>query len=232
MTLFDAGDGTRLLVVASGAAQATIVDPLTSAVTPVPLGFPATRATVFTAPAPGDPQVRVRAVLTGGGALMAFLDLAHVEDMRTRNLDVRSLGVSSPDVVPLPDLGTMLAIGNGAQGLSVVDLARRTSAPLVASTKLDAFVLGAGRLWFRVGAGDRIGALALATGSPTEVRLDRVARTLVPLPGAPGLPPSIVVVHDDPAGSITVLDATAPDRATARSADGLFLTNVLDRGAE
>lgn len=238
MTLFDAGQGSRLLVVAPGTGDATVLDPLSSHATRIPLGFSASTAYLFDGPAPGDPQPRKRAVLMGGGTQMAFLDLSRIEEMRTRNLDVRPIGVTATQVIPLPAQGSLLAIspaGNG-QGVSVVHLGRRTASPLLSSTALSNFTLAAGRLWFLIGAGDRVGFLNLANLQPGEVRLDRVARALVPVTaaaavGTPGTP-LMVAVHDDPTGSLTVLDATLPERATARSVEGLFLTDVLEQEAK
>jgi hypothetical protein len=240
MALFDTPEGRRLLVVSpgSGVARASVIDARTSRSTPLQLDAPATRILMFDAVSPAEPQVRRRALLVGvgGAAQVAFLDLDRLEELGTRNLDTRAMGAVPNAVLPLLDRGLVViqhGSGGGAGGLSVVDLARRTVAPLVAAAGSRVVVgpAGSDRLWVVPGTDARLGFLTLPALQANEVRLDAGVRQVLPLDRGKDGRTRVVVDHPGAGGRLTVLDADKPERVTARSLAGFLYTDLARREA-
>jgi hypothetical protein len=234
MALFDAPDGRRLLVTSAGSPEAFVIDVRTSRSTRLPLDAPAGRIQLFSAGAPGNPQVKPRALLMGAGNnTLSFLDLDGLEELRTRNVEGRTMTGPAIKVVPFLDRGiVLLGHGDGGAGVSVVDLTRRTVAPINAAERLENIVVGqpADRLWIAPQASQRLAFLRLDGLASGEVRLDASVASVHALAPRPDGRSFVAVVHPDPGGDVTVLDAANPDRATARRVHGLFLQNLLERG--
>jgi hypothetical protein len=117
--------------------------------------------------------------------------------------------------------------GAGTPGMSVVDVERRTVAPIVAGVPLSSVVLGpagSDKIWLPPSSGVQLPFIALSTLETHAVRLDAAIEAVLPVAK------SVVVVHPSAAGQVTVLDANAPDRATARAAAGFLLADLLERG--
>ncbi len=239
MALFDGPDGVRLLVVAPGSSSATVLDPRTSRATAIPLDAPASRIIRFEATSPAEIKSRPRALLVGtgtGARALSFVDLERLEEQRTRNVDTRAMGSPAGQILAFPSRAVAVVSHGegGAAGLSIVDLANRTVSPIGAAPHRQ-LVVGAeaDRLWLVPLHEPAIGQLDLTTGRPLgQIRLDAPVRTVVPLaPGKDGKR-RVVVVHPTAGGHVTVLPADALDRAQARTAVGIFLTDLLDRGGD
>jgi hypothetical protein len=234
MQVFAGPDGSaRLLVLAPGRQQALVIDPTTSRTTPLALGMPATRIVLFAAPAPGQPDARPRALLVPmqGPAELGFLDLDQVEDLRSRNLDTRTMGAAADDLVASIDHGVVIVEHANRAGLSVIDLAHRTVAPLVTGWLGDV-ALGpapANKLWIASGNSNRLGYLELPALSAGDVRLDAPVQTIFPLAPSPDGKRRVVIDHRHSGGRITVLDADDPQRATARGVSGFLYVDLLQR---
>jgi hypothetical protein len=234
MQVFAGPDGSaRLLVLAPGRQQALIIDPATSRTTPLALGMPATRIVLFAAPAPGQPDARPRALLVPmqGPAELGFLDLDQVEDLRSRNLDTRTMGAAAADLVASIDHGVVIVEHANRAGLSVIDLAHRTVAPLVTS-QLGDVALGpapANKLWIASGSSSHLGYLVLPALSAGDVRLDAPVQAIFPLGPSPDGKRRVVIDHQHSGGRITVLDADDPQRATARGVSGFLYVDLLQR---
>jgi hypothetical protein len=236
MALFDTPDGTRLLVVSDGSAEAFVVDARTSRATAIKLDAPASRIVLFDATSPAEPKVRPRALLVGlaSAVQVAFLDLDRLEELGRRNLDTRAMGGVAEGLLPFVERGLVIVqhpAGSASSGLSVVDLARRTISPLVSDARSRA-VLGppsADQLWIVPPSGSRLGHLDLARLGAGEVRLDAPVRGVLPLePGKDGRS-HVVVDHPAAGGHLTVLDAEKPERATARSLVGFLFADLFER---
>lgn len=233
MALFDAAQGRRLLVVSPGSKDASVVDARTSRVTRIPLDAVANRIVLFQAAAPGDPAVRQRALLLGPGAgplAAAFLDLDDVEQKLGRNVDPRPMSAPVSAILPRADTNVVIALheaGGGAPGISVIDLARRTTAPILAEVPLarSSWGLGADRLWVAPDKSDRLGFLELGTFQPGEVRLDAEIDLVLPLLAGR----EVAVLHGAFGGWLTVLDAADPRRETGRSVRGFLISGLLER---
>jgi len=231
MALFDAPDGRRLLVTSPGSLDARVIDVRSSRVTTIPLGTPAGHILLFSAVAPGDPKPGPRALLLGSGPAVAFLDLEGIEDKTSRNVDVRPLAAGMSHVLPRLDQGQVIVMhGGGGVGLSVIDLGRRTSAPILAELPLSgsSWTVDGERLWVAPKGSDRAAFLELGSYSPGEVRLDTPLAGLVPLPAGDG-PAPVVLLHATFGGHLTVLDPLAPDREHARTLRGFLLADLLER---
>ena len=181
MALFAAGGvagdtGARLLVLSPSTSEASVIDPRTSRVTTFKLDAPAQQVLLFEAASPAEPTRRPRALLlSAGGAQVGFLDLDRLEELRGRNLELRPMSGKMSQFVPLVERGVVVAHnGSGSGGLSVIDLERRTVAPLV-TEPLHALQPGAAAtddLWLVPNARNRLGLLHLGRLVAEEVHLD------------------------------------------------------------
>lgn len=236
MALFDAGDGKRLIVPSRASSNVAIVDARSSSVTTIPLDVVADRVLVFDATAPGDPTVSPRALLfaaDGSVSATSFVDLVQIEERRGRNVETSSMGRPIVGALPLLSRGLMVlqhSSATGAPGLSLLDLAARTSAPIYADVPLESAKFGTGesRIYVAPSYGVRLGFLDLGTFVPGEVRLDASITGVLPLSGVP----VIAIVHPGYGGSVTLLDANDLRRETARSVQGFLLSGLLSRGDE
>ena len=234
MALFDAGEGKRLIVPSRASSNVSIVDARSSSVTTIPLDVAADRVLVYDATAPGDPSVTPRALLyaaDGAASALSFVDLAQVEARRGRNVETDSIGRPIVGVLPLLDRGLVVlqhSSVTGAPGLSLLDLAARTSAPIYADVPLESATFGTGqsRIYVAPSYGVRLGYLDLATFVPGEVRLDASISAVLPLADVP----IVAVVHTGYAGHVTLLDANDLRRESARSIQGFLLSDLLARG--
>jgi hypothetical protein len=188
--------------------------------------------------APGDPKTRPRALLIGPGlaaSAVSFLDLEQLEGLRARNLDSRPMSAAAAQAFFFADRGQALVLHqaqSGAPGLSMIDLARRTVAPIFAESAPTEVTLGpppTDKVWIGSAQSDRLGFVSLGSLSPGEVRLDDPVASVLPVPHPGDGKPRVVVVHPGTVGSLTVLDADRPDRASARAVHGFLLTGLLDR---
>lgn len=236
MALYPDTDGPRLLLLLPKRQQLAVLDPRTSRATTVALPAPAERLVLFNAAAPSEPQSRPRALLLAdSGGEVAFLDLEGLEAGGTRNIELRPMAAAAHDFLPLTDRGVVIAEhspSSGGVGLSVIDLARRTVSPLVGEpiSGLAPAPLPGDEVWLAPSAASRVGLLHLGSLAADEVRLDQAVSAVLPLgPSADGHR-YVVVDHGRGDGDITVLDADAPTRKTARSLIGFFYTDLLSRG--
>jgi hypothetical protein len=239
MALFESAAGTRLLVVAPGSRDAFVIDARTSRSTRIPLDDAASRIHLFEAMGPGDAQARPRALLVGTGLesrTLGFLDLDQLELQGSRNLDSRPMGSPALEAHLFPARGLAVVIHRAQPsmpGVSVIDLSRRTVAPIFAEAPPARIAFGPAapdKIWVGSESGNRLGFISLASLAPGEVRLDAPVAAVLPLARAADGKSRVVVVHaGSAAGHLTVLDADAPDRATARVIKGFLLQDLLER---
>jgi hypothetical protein len=238
MALFDTPAGPRLLVTSPGSRDAFVIDARTSRSTRIPLDDPASRILIFEAAGPGDPQARPRALLIGTGTearSISFLDLDQLEAQGTRNLDNRPMGSAALDALFIPTRGLAVVLHRSQAsqpGVSVIDLARRTVAPIFAEAPPSRVAVAPGmtdKIWVGSDSNDRLGFINLTTLAPGEVRLDARVSAVVPLPRGADGKSRVLVQHPDPFGHLTVLDGDKPERATAHVIKGFLLQDLLER---
>jgi hypothetical protein len=230
-----AGDTSpRLLVLSPSTSEASVIDPRTSRVTTFKLDAPAHQVLLFEAASPAEPTRRPRALLlAAGGMQVGFLDLDRLEELRGRNLELRPMASRMSQFVPLIERGVVVAHnGSGSGGLSVIDLERRTVAPLV-TEPLSALQPGAAAtddLWLVPAARDRLGLLRLGRLVAEEVRLDLRIEAVLPLAPTAGGKRYVAVDHGQlGGGGVTLLDADKPAREGARSLVGFLYADVLEK---
>lgn len=242
MALFDTMAGTRLLVASPGSRDAFVIDARTSRSTRIPLDEAASRIHLFEGGGPGDAQTRPRALLIGTGLesrSISFLDLDQLEAQGTRNLDSRPMGSPALEALFFPARGLAVVLHRqtsgtaGGPGVSVIDLTRRTVAPIFAEAPPAQVALGpamSDKIWVASTTGARLGFINLTSLAPGEVRLDAPATAILPLSRAADGKSRLVVAHGNhPGGHLTILDADNPERATARSIQGFLLRDLLER---
>ncbi|MEZ4392085.1 MAG: hypothetical protein R3A48_13385 [Polyangiales bacterium] len=232
----DAG-ARRLLVVSPGSRDARVIDARANTITTVPLDAAANRILLFNAAAPGDATPRDRALLyaTGGGvSAVSFLELTDIDARRAQNVETLNLGRGILSALPLLDRGVVM-LGHQTSGglgqLSLLDLARRTAAPIFAEVSLSGAQFDSDRrsLWIAPRGSDRVGFIDLQTFRPGELRLDESTELVVPLRGDAAGRNRVVAVHQGAGGWISVIDANDPRRETVRSLRGYLLSDLLDR---
>lgn len=239
MALIGEADARRLLVVSPGSRDARVIDARANTTLNIPLEAPAHSILLFTGPSPRDTTARPRALLYSAANVSAvsFLELTDLEARRGQNVDTLQLGRPVTAAVPLTERGVVLLshpAGNGAAGqLSLLDLGRRTAAPILAEVSLGGARFDDDRqtLWVAPRAGERLGFIDLQSFRPGEVRLDGPVTDVIPLRGDAMGRTRVAAVHAAPGGWVTLLDARAPRRETAASVRGFLLSDILDTEA-
>lgn len=252
MALVGDPEDPRLLVLAAS-GDAWIFNARTSQQTRVSLAEPGVasqaapnRIFLFEGQSPAEPKARPRALLLGentGRRNVTFVDLDGIEEQRTKNLDLRPMGAAVARTHFFPAQGVALvehAPGSGSTGFSVIDLVRRTVAPIVASIALGGIHVGPAdpggpaRMWIAPAAGmsgldTHLSFLDLDSFSPGDVRLDARIGGVMPFARDTDGKLRVLVDHGSATGHVTIVDGDAPDRATARTARGFLLNDLLQR---
>lgn len=235
MLLIGTGTDRRLLVVSPGSSEARVIDARSNASTVITLDAPADRIYPFTGAAPDDPMTTPRALLyslRGFVQTVTFLDLTNVEARGRQNAETVRLSAGANAVLPLPDRGAvMFSHTSGSSGLSLLDLQRRTTAPIVSEVTLNGARFDANQqtLWVAPYGNERVAWVDLRTFHPAELRLDAGAVNILPVPDAGT--GRIVVVHGGQSGHVTLLDARDPRRESAVTLHGILLEALFDRGS-
>lgn len=235
MVLYNAGEGTRLLVAGEDKAM-FVIDPVSSRTVQVPIEQDVGWISLWTPLAgPGESAPPPQALLIPKKAAKAtFVDLFKLESLKTRNLEVVNL--VSPAAKFLPFAGQGLAVVQHMdRSLTVLGLAARTVSPIrsaVGITELRTSGSAPNQLYMLTPS-ERLGLMTLVPGmlGVSDVRLDAPAVDVLVTPAAlePDMLPRLLVVHADKGGYVTVLNAQAPTRETAKSIRGFVATDLLSR---
>lgn len=231
MALIDSSSGPRLFVVAQGNGDAAVIDPVTSRSTTFKLGAAADRILLYQGTSPADPTKRPRALLLSpGGSQIAFLDLQQLEELRGRDLELRSMSGGIKSFLPLLARGLVVAEHAQGSGLSVIDLDHRTIAPLI-TEGLRAIVPGRrDEVWLQPNSAMRLGRLELTQLQAQEMTLDRAIARVLPLSASASGQHFVAIEHEEAWGAFTFIDADKPVRATARSLVGFLYSDLLEGG--
>jgi hypothetical protein len=239
LALFGEGDGRRLLVVSRGSREARVIDPRSNAITTIALDASADRALLFQGRSPRDPMTARRALLypssaSTGSSAVSFLDLDAIESRASQNLETVQLGRTVRLALPLPERATVLFEHDdpsSAGRLSLLDLQRRTTAPILAEVSLSnaRFSTDQRLLWVAPNGSTRVGFVDLSDFHPGEIRLDSPVSEVIPLPVVMGAPARVLAIHPATAGSLTLLDGDNPQRETARVVTGYLAADLLDQ---
>lgn len=237
IALFGEPGARRLLVVSPGSRDARVIDARANTITTVPLDAPASRILLFTGASPSDPTARLRALLYATDGFtqgLSFLELTDIDARRAQNVETLNLGRAVQSALPLLDRGVVMlghANGGSTGQLSLLDLARRTSAPIFAEVSLAGAQFDSDRksLWIAPRGSNRVGFIDLQTFRPGELRLDAPTQAVIPLRGDAAGRNRVVALHEGAGGWVSVIDANDPRREAVRSYRAFLLTDFLDR---
>lgn len=206
------------------------------------------RVYIFKGKSPRDTKVEDRAFLvnqSAGLSTVVFVDLATIENAPSLALESWSISSGVSEVTMLSQGLALLTKKNAdaSGGISLVNLEDRTFPPIESGGKIVGTWVETStraRLWttsgnMRLNYVDLVNPDRgpLVTG---EVVLDDNPSTLIPLHKASSDGHRYLIVENASNsthlffGNITVLDADAPTRKTARSLKGFLLTDSLERG--
>lgn len=225
----------RLLVVSPGSRDARVIDARANTVTTVPLDAAANRILLFTGASPGNPAARAQALLyavDGVTQAVSFLELTDIDARRAQNVETLNLGRGVQSALPLLDRGVVMLGHQTSAGLgqlSLLDLARRTAAPIFAEVSLSGAQFDSDRrsLWIAPRGSNRLGFIDLQTFRPGEIRLDVSTERVVPLRGDAAGRNRVVAVHEGAGGWLSLIDANDPRRESVRSLRGYLLSDLL-----
>lgn len=226
IALFGPSGAQQLLVVAQD-AHARVIDPRSGKTQAVSLPFAADHVRLFQAAAPGDSQVRERALLYSDKAqTIMFMDLQNLSDRPERRLEPMPLPSEVKSLIEIDRPDTLVA--THAQGVTILDLQQRTATPIMSGAALEnaLFDQRTERLWVATQSEPWVGTLDLVHGETGELLLDAEVSEMVPFFDANRL----AIVHPSTVGQVTFVDTSQPDRQHATSLRGFLLSGVLDRG--
>ena len=223
--------GLRLAALVPSKSTAVLVDPDTSVTTTVQLSDPFGRISLITnvvgAPSPGTDVALLYPAEGTATSGVAFWSLGKTSGQPYRSVEV--LAIATPlsrvvDVpVPHPELKVLESSGNA---FYVLDLKARTASPLTTLGAATVEVSQDGeRLWAWQKGGTNLAAIQLATIHPVPLVLDRRIDAVFDVARDDG-GKSVVAVHESGAVGATVVDANAPDTATAKSFSALLLEGI------
>lgn len=226
VALLDTSESPRLL--ALGESSVRVIDTLNGAgeSSPAPGGFTSTH--VFEGASPFDEVPRTRALLYGVNSnRLGFVDLQRELPGNERGVDQLTLSAAVRHIA-FPTGPQLAVIAQQDGRVSLVDLEQRTVSSLGAGAEVTQLLLderdGVGRAWVVTASGS-LGAVDLARRAPRELLLDRPATFVVPVLGAK---PQVAVGQAADSGSVLLLDASDPSRASAREIAGFLYNGFLD----
>lgn len=233
LALFGEPNARKLLVVSPGSRDARVIDTVANTTTVVSLDAVANRVLLFNGPSPRSPAPALRALLyatAGVASAVSFVELTDIESRRSQNVETLQLGRVINQALPLPERGVvMFGHPTSATGsLSLLDLGRRTAAPIFSEVALESarFDDDQQALWVAPPSGERLGYIELNNFRPGELRLDAPIVDVIPVSRAAGR--RVVALHEASDGWITVVDGTDVTRERSRSLRGFLLTGLLD----
>lgn len=232
MALVGATGQRKLLVVSPGSSDARLIDARANTVISIPLDAPADNILLYNRGGTSGPPEALLYSTTGRTSAVSFMALDGIESRRGQNVETVQLSQSVTAALPLIDRGVVVFghPSGGQSRLSLLDLARRTAAPIVSEVSLNGAKLDDDReaLWVAPRTGNRVGYIDLQTFRPGELLLDGPVTDVLPVTDTLGRR-RVVVLHPSSGGWLTVLDGAAPTRAGARSIEGFLFTDVLQR---
>ncbi len=234
--------GLRLAALIPSQSKATLIDPLTSLTQDVALPAPYQSLSVVTdalgsatgcdgatttAGVPTDVALLWNGTTRAGQAGVAFWELGQAGCQPYRSID--TVGVT--DIVaqvldvPTPNATLKVLQTRGGGAFYILNMSNRTAAPLETSSSnlaLSVSPLG-DQVWSYVPYGLSVSATDFAHELPRSLLIERPVSGVYEIARPSGLPPAVVVLHDEGGLGATVYDATTLDDSTRRLYAGLLL---------
>lgn len=227
MALFTAGASERLLVVAN--QRALVVDPSTSKTVPVALRASADRVLLFEGRSPNDERMQMRALLySTTERSMTFFDLEATGDTPSDSVELVTSEQAVQALIPLVESDEKSVVLLQERMVTIVDLQTRTLTPFSTSTNLTDALFDPVRkkLWVGPFGAPYIQSLDLTTGQTgDELRLEAPITGFLPMFQRD----SLLVLHSETLGHLTLVDVERPDRDSALSLRDYFAHRLFDR---
>jgi hypothetical protein len=226
VALLDGSAAPRLI--ALGESSLRVIDTLNGSGESSPAQGGFTAVHVFEGASPFDETPRTRALLYAqGNNRLGFVDLQRELPGNERSVDQLTLSAGL-DSIAFPEGEPLAVIAQKDGRVSLVNLQDRTVSSLGAGANITQLLLdqrpGLSRVWVVTASGS-LGAIDLARRTPRELLLDRAATFVVPVLGAT---PRVAVGQSASSGSVLLLDANDPSRASAREIAGFLYNGFLD----
>jgi hypothetical protein len=224
----------RTQLVATLNNNVALVDTDEDSVTTAALSRVADRILMFQGASPDDTGVKQRALLYASGQTGAtFVDLESMASERERALSPVEFGAPINVLRQVPFLPghALVFLSNG--GVDILDLTTRHWSPIDSPIALTLAVADAerNRVWVSAPGDERVSFLDFGSGGQSTltvnhtVQLDNPVQALFRM-GTAGSA-RVVVTHDQAGGAVTLLDATEPQRATAKKLEGFLYSDLL-----
>lgn len=219
-----------LKLLALSPAELSLVDVATSDAVQITLEGSPTDILVYQAiNRDTDRQEPFAALYSAGGDLRTvfFVDLASAEVRGTRAVSQLNLDEPVRELSMTPDANRALILHPSRQVFSILNLERRSVAPLEVVSPIidyDFSALGDERLITIFEGQPFVGFTDLDSGQPTPIRLDRPATAAAVVPETN----TLVLDHGTSAGRVTLMQLGAPSRDNARTVEGFALDNLLE----
>jgi hypothetical protein len=143
-----------------------------------------------------------------------------------RSVDVLSIAdsIQSVDDVPKNNLKILQATPGTGGAFYVLNLLRRTAAPIITtSTPTIAIAPDGRRVWAFARGGTDLTSTDLTTLSPIPVTTSLPISAVYDIATGPGIARALVAIHEQGTLGATVFDALAPDTTTARRVSSILL---------
>ncbi|MEY2932875.1 MAG: hypothetical protein RL033_3624 [Pseudomonadota bacterium] len=216
--------GLRLAALVPGRLEAVLVHPDTTRVERVtlPRAFDRLRRVA----ASGSTLADVALLWSQTQNSVAVWSLGRTEAQAFRSIDLLTLDALVSQVLDVPGdtLGRRKLLQAPDSRFFVLDLERRQSFPMLSNGALSLRVADDGlRAWAFQQGTLSLAQIDLGTLAPTSLRIERPIDQVFDLASAEDEQRTLVALHSHSAGSVTLLDARAPDTAQMRFYPGLLL---------
>ena len=217
--------GLRLAALVPSKQSLILVDPATSTTTPVALTAAYDRISLISEAVNNGDGADVALVWSTSAATIAIVALGTSVGTPYRSIDTLQLQESLSAVldVPAPNQRLKLLVGSSGRRFFVLDLEKRTAAPLEASLGSRIATTDDGeRATLSANGQSRLAVIDLVSVHPRNLNLERPIRDLFDIQRTDG-GRALVAVHDVGGGGLTLLDGKSPDLGSSREVHGLLL---------
>ena len=222
--------GLRVAALVPSLTSAVLVEPDTSVTETVAFPAPYSQLSIVTGVTGGVNGTDVALLwnAAGSSAGVAFWTLGVTAGQPYRSVEVLGISEDVHDVLDVPAPNTALKLLRTTTGSSfyVLDLGKRTAAPLETLGAASLVVSPDGaRIWAFVPHSSELAELDLGTLNPVPLFVDRPIDAVIDLARDDG-GRALIALHGTGNVGATVFDGLAPDTATARSYSGLLLEGL------
>jgi hypothetical protein len=224
--------GLRIAALVPPTSQAVLVEPDTSATTPVSLAAPYSNLSLVTNIVASPGTTTDVAMLwqestspSGASAGVALWTLGDAVGQPYRSVEVLTVEDSIASVVDVPNsnLKVLTTPSGSAHSLYVLDLARRTPSPInTTETPTLSMAPDGGRFWAYVSGGTDLASIDLTTLNPVPLTTTAPIASVFDI-AAPGGARTLVAFHAEGSFGATVFDALNPQTATSHRDVALLL---------